>query len=217
MGAVVLFVTGTLFMEGLRTVAQAGLNPQNIVMVGLAYAVGVGMLQHNVLEGLLPKPWDLLIGDGLTLGAATAVGLSLFLKLTGVRPRRLRAPLDASALPLIDGFLRDLAAERGWDPASSQRLRSAGEEALSSLLQQRNAASVKLIVSAYSREESVKMEFVTALDDENLEDRLAYLGEEVETWDETELSFVLLRHYASEVRHHKYHGLDVVTVKVDRR
>ena len=28
--------------------------------------------------------------------------------------------------------------------------------------------------------------------------------------------FVLLRHYASSVRHQKYHGLDIVTVQVTR-
>ena len=50
----------------------------------------------------------------------------------------------------------------------------------------------------------------------NLEDRLAYLGESPEIRDESELSFRLLRHYASSVRHSKYYGLDIVTVHVER-
>ena len=50
---------------------------------------------------------------------------------------------------------------------------------------------------------------------ENIEDRLAYLGEQVESSDESELSFRLLRHYASSVRHQKYQGVDVVTVRVE--
>ena len=33
--------------------------------------------------------------------------------------------------------------------------------------------------------------------------------------DEREISFRLLRHYASLVRHQKYHGLDIVTVQVE--
>ena len=32
--------------------------------------------------------------------------------------------------------------------------------------------------------------------------------------DEREVSFRLLRHYASSVRHQKYHGIDIVTVDV---
>jgi hypothetical protein len=33
--------------------------------------------------------------------------------------------------------------------------------------------------------------------------------------DEHEISFRLLRHYASSVRHQKYHDLDIVTVRVE--
>ena len=220
MGAVVLFVTGTLFMEGLRAVAQAGLDAQTIVVVGLAYAVGAGMLQYNVLEGLLAEPWDSLLGDGLTLGTATAVGLTAFLKLSSPRPRRLRAVLDVSAIPVVDGFLADVAAGNGWDGPSARRLRSAGEEALSSLLQPEAGAegrrAPRLILSARPAGEAIEMEFVTAVEEENLGDRLAYLDAETQTWDDREIPFRLLRHYASEVRHQKYHGLDIVTVKVGR-
>ncbi|MDE0232606.1 MAG: purine/pyrimidine permease [bacterium] len=219
MGAVVLFVTGTLFMEGLRTVAQSGLNPQNIVMVGLAYAVGVGMMQRNVLEGVLEEPWDLLLGDGLTLGAVTAVGLSLFLRLSRARPKRLRIALDNSSFPRIDGFLRDLAREEGWDDPSTQRLRSAGEETLSSLLAPTNRypddETVRLILLAYPAADVIEMEFLTVVEEESLQDRLAYLDDELQTWDEREISFRLLRHYASDVRHQKYHGMDIITVRVE--
>ena len=60
------------------------------------------------------------------------------------------------------------------------------------------------------------MEFLAVFEEENLEDRLAYLEEQTETLDDRELSFRLLRHYASSVRHQKYHGLDIVTVQVTR-
>ena len=219
MGAVVLFVTGTLFMEGLRTVSQAGLSPQNIVMVGLSYAVGVGMLQRNVLEGVLEKPWDLLLGDGLTLGAVTAVGLSVFLKLSRARPKRLRVALEDSSFAVIDGFLRDLAGEEGWGGPATHRLRSAGEETLSSLLAPSNRYQegevARLMLLAFAERGFIELEFLTFVEEENLQDRLAYLDDELQTWDEREISFRLLRHYASEVRHHKYHGMDIVTVRVE--
>ena len=61
------------------------------------------------------------------------------------------------------------------------------------------------------------MEFVATSEeqDENLEDRLAYLGDTPQTQDDHELSFRLLRHYASSVQHRKYHEIDVVTVEVE--
>ena len=49
----------------------------------------------------------------------------------------------------------------------------------------------------------------------NLEDRVAYLSDQPEAPDEGEISFRLLRHYAASVRHRKYHGIDIVTVRVE--
>ena len=62
---------------------------------------------------------------------------------------------------------------------------------------------------------SAEVDFVTAMEGENLEDRLAYLSELPPVPDEREVSFRLLRHYASSVRHQKYHGVDIVTVSVE--
>ena len=61
-----------------------------------------------------------------------------------------------------------------------------------------------------------ELEFSAIPGDENIEDRLAYLSEEPEIEDEREISFRLLRHYASSVRHQKYHNVDIVTVQVER-
>ena len=63
----------------------------------------------------------------------------------------------------------------------------------------------------------VELEFMAVFDDENLEDRLAYLSEEAQGAQGVEggeISLQLLRHYASSVHHQKFHGLDIVTVQV---
>ena len=73
----------------------------------------------------------------------------------------------------------------------------------------------RLVVGLALRDGVAEMEFSAVLGDENLEDRLAYLPEEPEIEDEREISFRLLRHYASSVRHHKYHDIDVITVQVE--
>ena len=51
--------------------------------------------------------------------------------------------------------------------------------------------------------------------EENIEDRITYLSDQAETPEVNDISFRLLRHYASSVRHRKYHGIDVVSVRVD--
>ncbi len=219
MGAFLLVAIGMLFIEGVRTIARAGLDSQTTLVVGLAFSLGVGFQNHNVFEGLLDQPWSSLLGNGITVGAATAIGLTVLLELTKSRGRRLEARLDMADLPRLDAFLQEVATAMKWDAASAQRLRSAGEEALSSLLQPGDqdpeTDAPRLIVSASPQGAAVDLEFMTVFDEANLADRLAYLDEETETLDDRDLSFRLLRHYASSVRHQKYQGLDIVTVRVD--
>ena len=93
-----------------------------------------------------------------------------------------------------------------------------GEETLFSLLADESEIpndGRQLIVAARADGRGAELEFVSAADGENLEDRLAYLADTPDLRDERETSFRLLRHYASSVRHQKYHGVDVVTVKVE--
>lgn len=219
MGGFLLVAVAMLFLEGIQTISRAGLDPQKAIVAGLAFSVGLGMEGHNILEDPLGDAWGTLLGNGITIGAATAIALTAFLEFTSPRRRRLEVTLDISDLPEIDGFLQEVARKMGWDDTSTDRLRSAGEETLSSLLQPGNEPPdgkvPRLIVTARPEGRSVELEFVTAFEDENLEDRLAYLEDQTETEDEREISFRLLRHYASSVRHQKYQGMDIVTVRVD--
>ena len=223
MGGFLLIALGLLFMEGIQSIMRDGLDVSKTFIVGLSFAAGAGMQHHNVFAGLLIPPWDALLGNGLTVGTLTAVALTAFMELTGPRTRRLQARLDFSDLPKIDAFLKDIAGKMGWNESSTVRLRSAGEETLSSLLQPGNLFSEaependppRLVISARPDGRAVDLEFVSVLEEENLGDRLAYLEDESETVDEREISFRLLRHYASSVKHQKYHGLDIVTVRVE--
>ncbi len=219
MGAYLLVHMGMLFVEGVRTVARSGLDYQKALVVGLAFSIGVGLENQNIFADLLGGTWGALLGNGMMAGALVAILMTLFIDLTSPRRRRLEVELDISALPKIDTFLRQLASRLGWDNASTERLRSAGEETLSSLLQPGDdyepGSAPRLIINARPDRGTVEMEFLAVFEEENLEDRLAYLGEQAATLDEREISFRLLRHYASSVRHQKYHGIDIVTVQVD--
>ena len=223
MGGFLLVALGLFFVEGIQTLARAGLDLQKAIVAGLSFSIGLGMEHNNILHRLMEDPWASVLGNGMTVGTATAITLTAFLELTRPRRRRLEVRLDSSDLPRIDAFLQEVAAGMGWD-SEAARLRSAGEETLASLLQPQpreaqveGQAPPRLIINARPEGESVELEFLAVFDEENLEDRLAYLEEETETLDERDLSFRLLRHYATSVRHQKYHGLDIVTVQVARR
>ena len=224
MGAFLLVAMGVFFVEGLQTIIRDGINLEKSLVVGLSFAVGAGLLQRNIVEELLVHPWGALLGNGIVMGAATAIALTIFLNLTSARSKRLEVRLDFADLPKINEFVQDVAAQIGWSEASIRRLTSASEETLSSLLQPSNAyqpdgssgEAKRLIIIARPDGGAVELEFVSVLEeDENLGDRLAYLDEEEESMDDREMSFRLLRHYASPVRHQKYHGMDVVTVRVE--
>ena len=105
--------------------------------------------------------------------------------------------MNLSSLPRIDSFLQEFAANAGWNEASINRLRSAGEETLLSLLSQEEQsegdAGKRLIVAARRADDTIEMEFVVTTEGGNLEDKLAYLNEQPEIQDEREISFRLLR------------------------
>ena len=217
-GAFLLIIMGLLFVEGIRTVIQDGLDPQKGLVVGIALALGVGLQDGSAFESVLGETWSASLGNGMTIGVLATLLLTGFLELTSPRRRRLDAELDPAAADGIDAFLREIAGRMGWNAASGERLRAAGEEALECLLQLRgdDAADTapRLILFARPGRKAAEMEFLVVSEKENIEDHLTYLSERAETPEESELSFRLLRHYASSVRHRKYHGIDIVTVKV---
>ena len=187
---------------------------------GASFWIGTGFQNQWIFPDLLGGGFlEVLLSNGMTAGTLVAVILVAFLELTGSRRRRLRLTLDTKALPALEEFLRAFSARARWDDASTERLTSAGEETLSILLQEQantaEGASRQLTVTARMDGRMAEMEFVTVLQGENMEDRLSYLAELPPVPDEHEVSFRLLWHYASDVRHQKYHGLDIVTVTVD--
>lgn len=197
---------------------QDGLDAQKALVVGIAFSLGLGIEHQTIFADVVGGTWGALLDNGMLVGALAAVVMTAFLDLT--RPRaggRLQSRLHAASLPEIDAFVRGIAGNLGWNEASTDRLSAAAEETLLSLSPRAAAApedAPRLIVAARPAAAAVEMEFLAVFDEENLEDRLAYLEEESEGLQEGEVSLRLLRHYASSVHHQKYYGLDVVTVQV---
>ncbi len=218
-GVILMIVMGLLFVEGIRTVLQDGLNQQKAIIVGLALSIGIGLQTHNILAEPLGDLWGVAFGNSVVVGILAAVLMSLLLEITASRRRRFETELDISALPDIQEFLRGLASKMRWSEESIAKLSSAGEETLSTMLELRDDYDVektpRLVVIARPGARAMEMEFLAVFSEENIEDRISYMSEQAEAPDVSELSFRLLRHYASSVRHRKYHGIDIVTVQVD--
>ena len=218
-GVILMIVMGLLFVEGIRTVLQDGFSQQKAIIVGLALSIGIGLQTHSILAEPLGDLWGVAFGNSVVVGILAAVLMSLLLEITASRRRRFETELDISALPDIQEFLRGLASKMRWSEESIAKLSSAGEETLSTMLELRDDYDVekipRLVVIARPSARTMEMEFLAVFSEENIEDRISYMSEQAEAPDVSELSFRLLRHYASSVRHRKYHGIDIVTVQVD--
>ena len=218
--AYLTLLVGILFVQGMKIIVQDGVDHRKTAIVGLSFWIGVGFQNQVIFPDLLGDGFlGVLLGNGMTAGALVAVIMMGFMELTARRRRRLQVAFGMDALPKIDEFLREFASRAKWNAASTHRLASAGEETLAIMLQENkdddDGMTRRLVVTARMEGSSAELEFVTALEGENMQDRMAYLSELPPVPDEREVSFRLLLHYASKVRHQKYHGVDVVTVNVE--
>ena len=214
---------GLLFVQGMRIIIQDGVDHRKAAVAGVSFWIGVGFQNQWIFPDLLGEGFlGVLLGNGMTSGAIVAILMMVFMEITSPRRRRLEVPLDADTMPKLEEFLREFASKAGWNDAATERLVLVGEETMVSLMAEddvRNETETngmrRLVATARKDGRGVELEFVSASGGENLEDRLSYLGETPDVRDGREISFRLLRHYASSVRHQKYHDVDIVTVNVE--
>ena len=219
LGAYLMLAMGMLFVSGWQTILRDGLDPRRVLVVALASALGLGLHNHSITRDLFGNEVGGLLGNGVTIGAVVAIGMTLLLEAISSRRSRLEVTLDMASLPAIDGFLAQLATRLEWNKTSALRLRAAGEETLTSLQAQEDDADgserPRLIIDARPQGTMVELEFVATTRHENVEDQLAFLSDEAPIPTVDDISLRLLRHHASTVRHQKFHGVDIVTVQVE--
>ena len=213
-------ILSMLFSVGMKMVVQAGLDYRSGLIAGVSFWMGVGFQYGLIFPEYVSAFAGGLLENGMTAGGLTAVLMTLFLELAAPRRRRTETGFDLDALPAIREFLADFAARDGLDPATAERLDAAGEETLLTLLRETEAgperAPRRLRLTAHKEAGGAVLEFVAASGDENIEDRIALLGEGAAGDQvEHEVSLRLLRHLASSVRHQQYHDTDILTVRVD--
>ena len=213
---VYIIVFGGLFVEGAKVAFDDRVDHRKGIIIAVSLMLG---LSSGSIAGFFDGLVSELLDSGVTVGSLTVIGMTLLMELTRSRRRKIQVPLDLSALPKIDEFLVAFAEKYGWTESGQYRLRSVGEEMLVSLVtedeKESSSASRWLILSIRRDEDVAEVEFLAASDGENIEDQIAYLGDDAFAEDDHEFSIRLLRHYASSVHHRKYEGIDVITARVE--
>ena len=217
--AYITVLMAMLFVVGMRVVIQNGIDYRSGLVAGLAFWTGVGFQNGVIFPEYFSEFAGGLLQNGMTAGGLVALLLSLFLELTAPRRARVSTQVDVAALPKIREFLGAFASRSGWDEAMLHRLETASEETLLTLIEKEEEGNLehrRLRVVARKEGDQAVLEFVAATGDENLQDRIALLGERTsEAPAEQEVSLRLLRHVASSVLHQQYYDMDIVTVRVD--
>ncbi len=219
--AFLVVILSMLFAVGMKMVVQAGLDYRTGLIAGVSFWMGVGFQNGLIFPQYVSAFAGGLLENGMTAGGLTAVLMTLFLELAAPRRRRVETAFDLQALPFIRDFLADFATRNGLQPETAGRLDAAGEETMLTLLRENEGggepAPRRLRLTAHREAGGVVLEFVATGGEENIEDRIALLGEGAAAGEqiEHEVSLRLLRHLASSVHHQQYHDTDILTVRVD--
>ena len=208
-----------LFVLGIKIVVQDGIDYRKGLVAGVAFWVGVGFQSGVIFPEIFSEFAGGILRNGMTTGGLVAILMTLFVETAKPRRRRIETEFDLSTLAKIREFLEEFVSRGGWDATMAFRLNAAAEETLLTLLQQDEGNEKhqrrRLLLIVHKEDDEAVLEFVVSTDEENLQDRIALLGEcSTEDLINREVSLRLLRHLASSVHHQKYHDTDIVTVRV---
>ena len=221
-GAYLIVLIAMLFIVGIGLVMQGGMDYRKGTVIGISFWLGLGFESGAIFPELIADFAGGIFSNGVTAGGVMAILMTALVNFTRTRPSRMEAEFSPAALPRVREFLAAFASRSGWDGAAADRLDAVGEEALLSLLgADENAEAAgrprRLRLAASRGGDGATLEFVVAPREDNVEERLALLGDQAEAAPlEQEISLRLLRHLASSVTHQQYHDLDIVTVQVKR-
>ena len=218
--AVYVIIFGMLFVEGAKTVFTGQVDQKKAAITGVSMVLG---LSAGAISGLFEGVTIHLVSNPIVVGGMAAIAMTIFTEVSGFRARKLRVDLSQDSMPAVYDFLGQFADSRSWTEEGKNRLRLVGEEVILSLIQEEDDGPAeqkrRLLATIRPDGGSAELEIVVASDDAiqgNIENRMAYLGQEQALEDEGQLSFRILRHFASSVHHRKYYGIDIISCRVDR-
>ena len=128
-----VMVTGSLFVDGARTVIQNERDGQKVAVAGVCFWIGAafqfGLFNLPDLGAVV----NALMKSGITTGGFGAIAMILYIEFTNPRRMRFESDLHVDALPELNEFMQRFADRRGWDDAMKNRLSAVGEETLLTL------------------------------------------------------------------------------------
>ena len=218
--AVYVIIFGMLFVEGAKTVFTGRVDQKKATIAGVSMVLG---LSAGTFGGFFEGITVHLVGNTIVVGGMAAIAMTIVTELSGFRAKKLRIDLSESSLPAVDDFLCQFADGHNWTEGGKNRLRLVGEEVLLSLFNEEDDGPIdqkrRMVATIRPDSGSAELEIVVASDDAiqgNIENRMAYLGQDEALEDEQQLSVRILRHYASSVHHRKYYGIDIISCRVDK-
>lgn len=218
--AYITVLLAMLFVIGMKIVVQDGIDYRKGVVAGVAFWIGAGFQNGAIFPQYFNDFAGGLLQNGMTAGGLVAILMTTFLELTQPRRRRMETECHLSTLPRIQEFLSSFASDNGWGDAMRNRLDTAVEETLATLFHRGDSSDTgqprRLQLVAFKENGGAVLELIaSSRDEQNLQDRIALLGQYAEgPAVEREISLRLLRHVASSIRHQQYHNTDIVTIRV---
>lgn len=218
--AMYVIIFGMLFVEGAKTVFADKVDQKKATTAGVSMVLGMSAVTFSGLfEGISVH----LVGNAIVIGGMAAIAMTVVTELSGFRARKIRVELSQSSLSAVDDLLCQYADRYSWTEEGKNRLRLVGEEVMLSLLKEEGNLPTdqkrKLVATIRPDSGVAELEIMVASGDAikgNIENHMAYLGQEQALEEEQELSVRVLRHYASSVHHRKYYGIDIVSCRVER-
>ena len=218
--AVYVIIFGMLFVEGAKTVFAGQVDQKKATIAGVSMVLG---LTAGTFSGFFEGITTHLVSNTIVVGGMAAIAMTAFTEISGFRARKLRTDLSEDSMPAVYDFLGQFADSHSWTEEGKNRLRLVGEEVILSLLQEEDDGLAeqkrRLVATIRPDGGSAELEIVVASDDAiqgNIENRMAYLGQDQALEDEQQLSVRILRHFASSVHHRKYYGIDIISCRVDK-
>jgi len=218
-GAFLTVLIAMLFVLGMKIVVQDGINYRNGLICGISFWIGVG-LQNGVI---FPEFFnDFAAGafeNGMVSGGLVAIFLTILSEFTIRSRKRIRTQLNISALDELQSFTEKFSKQHSWGRDFTLRVEGALEEALLILCNQTEEPTVDGVLELMITDESsfATLEFFAGDTKENLEDRIALMGSDISTPDvERDFSIRMLKHLTASVRHERYHGTEILILKVHK-
>ena len=213
-----------LFIVGMRMVILEGGGPQNVLIAGIAFWVGIGFENGVIFPQVFSEFAGGLLQNGMTSGGITVILLTLFMSLTEPRRGRIKVRYGPSAHPRVRQYLDVFAGAGGWGDAMASSLEEVVRETMQTLFPDGAAEreSPRLVLSARKESAAAVLDLVVSGAEKNLEDRFTSPGEKpgdsagaAPPRDDADDSLRRLRELASSVRHQQFHDTDILTIRVE--